>query len=336
MQDADDSGHVPVADERLVRVVHTMKGTMRLAPIGDETETAQILESYLEELSLCVAPPSRAGLLAMARCRYLVSLRLDRLRCEPVDDEVFQSESLARELRELHHQAHRERTGDQAIAEQAEEAAAEDGFPIGSVSTEEEALVDEDDFDAFSSDAELEMESEAEASDVFGLDEDDAAVEVEKAGEEDLPLAADTESAEDDGADEDLVSATDSELGEPVSPDAEDEVLATSEEPTEEPAQGTADELSADEDERDRSIESDEAESDARRPFVSADEFAELDDTVSEPEVSPSEAVFSDQGEEPDSGLEAIGDEAEEEAEAEADFEAETGFGAEADLEAEA
>ncbi|MCC5864854.1 MAG: Hpt domain-containing protein [Wenzhouxiangella sp.] len=336
LQDADDSGHVPVADERLVRVVHTMKGTMRLAPIGDETETAQILESYLEELSLCVAPPSRAGLLAMARCSDLFSLRLDRLRCEPVDDEVFQSESLARELRELHHQAHRERTGDQAIAEQAEEAAAEDGFPIGSVSTEEEALVDEDDFDAFSSDAELEMESEAEASDVFGLDEDDAAVEVEKAGEEDLPLAADTESAEDDGADEDLVSATDSELGEPVSPDAEDEVLATSEEPTEEPAQGTADELSADEDERDRSIESDEAESDARRPFVSADEFAELDDTVSEPEVSPSEAVFSDQGEEPDSGLEAIGDEAEEEAEAEADFEAETGFGAEADLEAEA
>ena len=338
LQDADESGHVPVADERLVRVVHTMKGTMRLAPIGDETETAQILESYLEELSLCVAPPSRAGLLAMARCSDLFSLRLDRLRCEPVDDEVFQSESLARELRELHHQAHRERTGDQAIADQAEDVAAEDALPIAPVSADDEVLSSEDDFDAFSSDAELEIESEAEASDVFGLDEEDAAVEVEKTEDQGLPLAADTEIAEGDGVEEELPSADDGEFAEPASADARDEELTRSEERAEETDQAAADGLVTEEDELDRLFESDEEERDASRPFVSADEFAELDETAIESEASPSEAVYSDSDEAPDSSLEAVQDptEEEDEAEAEVDFEAEADFEAGVELEAEA
>ncbi len=114
LQGSEDSGHTPDIDESMVRVVHTMKGTMRLAPIGDETETAQILEAYLEELSLCQAPPSSDGLAVMTRCTALFRQRLERLRGETVEDSVFESAELAGQLRALHNQAHRDRTGEHA------------------------------------------------------------------------------------------------------------------------------------------------------------------------------------------------------------------------------
>ncbi len=112
--ESNESGHTPNINESMVRVVHTMKGTMRLAPIGDEAETAQILEAYLEELSLCSAPPTSEGLSVMSRCAQLFRHRLNRLCGEPVDQALFDSSELAGELRDLHNQAHRERTGEHA------------------------------------------------------------------------------------------------------------------------------------------------------------------------------------------------------------------------------
>ena len=114
LHDSQESGHIPEINEGMVRSVHTMKGTMRLAPIGDETETAQILEAYLEELSLTHSSPSAAGMEAMAHCAELFRHRLERLRGELVDPDTFNSASLAGELRDLHSQAHRDRTGEHA------------------------------------------------------------------------------------------------------------------------------------------------------------------------------------------------------------------------------
>ena len=97
LSDSNESGHTPDIDESMVRVVHTMKGTMRLAPIGDEAETAQILEAYLEELSLCSAPPSAEGLSVMSRCAELFRHRLERLCGESIDQSQFDSAELAGE-----------------------------------------------------------------------------------------------------------------------------------------------------------------------------------------------------------------------------------------------
>ena len=114
LHDSEESGHTPEINESMVRVVHTMKGTMRLAPIGDETETAQILEAYLEELSLTHSAPSSAGMEAMNHCAELFRHRLERLRGDDVESSVFDTSALAAELRDLHSQAHRDRTGEHA------------------------------------------------------------------------------------------------------------------------------------------------------------------------------------------------------------------------------
>ena len=114
--DQSDSRETPgLVEERLVRAVHTMKGTMRLAPIGDECETAQNLESYLDELFLCHLPPSEAGQQAINDCLELFGDRLKRLQLQPVDDQRFDSAELARRLSQLHEQAHRKRSGDEPV-----------------------------------------------------------------------------------------------------------------------------------------------------------------------------------------------------------------------------
>jgi len=108
-------------DSRLVRAVHTMKGTMRLAPIGDENDTAQIFEQYLEELAHSGDAPDTDGLKAVLACQELFHKRLNRLQGEKVGDEEFETGELSAELRRLHGLAYRDRTEPEQPPSSAEE-----------------------------------------------------------------------------------------------------------------------------------------------------------------------------------------------------------------------
>ncbi len=273
---AEESGHVPPIDESLVRIVHTMKGTMRLAPIGDETETAQILESYLEELSLCVAPPSRAGLVAMVHCSELFARRLDRLRCDPVDDDVFQTSELARELRELHNQAHRERTGDQPSSVDTTDDLEQDLALEGSSDQATTPELESDEEEAFTSEAAFDPEAD-DNLDIFELDEVDE------------PIADELDSVDREIESDQLEKAA----GEDESDGEEVEVQ--------------------DEEEADDAVVAPDAvgKTDSDRAIVSADEFAELtgdeaDDHTEEaaPTAADTSSVDEDAGLEDDSTLE--------------------------------
>ncbi|HLS05989.1 MAG TPA: Hpt domain-containing protein [Wenzhouxiangella sp.] len=100
--EAETSDRPTPASDALVRAVHTMKGTMRLAPIGSEDDTAQVLELYLEELTHSRQIPEQEGLQAITACQALFRQRLQRLQGEPVPDEVFDTEDLTKTLRQLH------------------------------------------------------------------------------------------------------------------------------------------------------------------------------------------------------------------------------------------
>ncbi len=152
-------------DDQLVRAVHTMKGTMRLAPIGNEKDTAQVLEQYLEELAHSGEAPDEAGLKVILECQELFHKRLGRLQGESVEDEEFETGELSSELRRLHGLAYRDRTEVEPFSPAAgfsEEAAPEPAEETAEPSTDEEPV--------FSSDAEGPGD-ESDEDDIFGLDE---------------------------------------------------------------------------------------------------------------------------------------------------------------------
>jgi chemosensory pili system protein ChpA (sensor histidine kinase/response regulator) len=172
LADAEENGQPAVINEPMVRIVHTMKGTMRLAPIGDESETAQILEAYLEELSLCGSPPSKFGLEAMRRCASLFEKRLARLQGEMISEADFETAELATELRELHNQAHRERTGEK-----------DEDSPILPVTPGTPGEEAEDEESIFSTEAETEVDTDDSDLDFFDIDDEEIAAEELDSGE---------------------------------------------------------------------------------------------------------------------------------------------------------
>jgi chemosensory pili system protein ChpA (sensor histidine kinase/response regulator) len=256
-----EADHVEAIDERLVRAVHTMKGTMRLAPIGDETETAQLLEAYLEELSLCVAQPTDAGQRVMAQCSELFHLRLERLCGVGVDDGKFQTAALAEQLRELHNQAHRERTGEHAPAftplpGTPEQPSAE--APTEELESEEPAFTSE-------LDAGTESEPESADFDFFDVDEDEVAAPEEYApealeGDEEAAETSEAEAVDESAEPEELadesteesIEQSDEETGAELVEEAEDDVAeAESEAPVEDmEAEDAEEDASALDDER--------------------------------------------------------------------------------------
>jgi chemosensory pili system protein ChpA (sensor histidine kinase/response regulator) len=178
LAEADENGMPGIVDDPLVRAVHTMKGTMRLAPIRDESETAQLLEQYLEELAHTNAPPTESGHRAIEQCGKIFRLRLDRLQGSEVEGETFDTAALSEELRRLHNQAHRDSDASHQLPPTAEEEL-------------EEPL--------FSSDADSSNGMEGSDFDVFGIDEeqDDEAPSSEP-GEE-VPEREFDDSLEDSG-----------------------------------------------------------------------------------------------------------------------------------------
>ncbi len=226
---SEEAGHAAYVDERLVRAVHTMKGTMRLAPIGDESETAQILEAYLEELSLCGASPSEAGLEAMSHCAELFQQRLDRLRCERIDDDQFETAPLASELRDLHNKAHRDRT-----SEQSTDYARASSFYHADYASDSRGETDGG--DAFSSDLATETDADTDNDDIdfFEVaDEEVAAPASEGTGEvEDVDEATAepvAESIDETTVDEQIDDQADDNIGDRIesSQPTDDEVAAT-------------------------------------------------------------------------------------------------------------
>ncbi|RFF28358.1 MULTISPECIES: Hpt domain-containing protein [unclassified Wenzhouxiangella] len=156
-------------DDQLVRAVHTMKGTMRLAPIGNEKDTAQILEQYLEELAHSGEAPDEAGLKVILECQELFHKRLGRLQGESVEDEEFETGELSSELRRLHGLAYRDRTEVEPFSPAA--GFSEEGAPEPAEETAEETTEPSTDEEpVFSSDSE-EPGDESDEDDIFGLDE---------------------------------------------------------------------------------------------------------------------------------------------------------------------
>ena len=180
LAEAEENGLPGIIDDPLVRAVHTMKGTMRLAPIGNESETAQLFEQYLEELAHTGAPPTESGYQAMQECGRIFRLRLDRLQGEVIEDQVFETAELGEELRRLHNQAHRD---SDAGVEQLPDVES-DEEPLFTSDADETSTVEGVDYGVFGVDDETETSPEPAET-----DDADAALPADEAEEEDTAHA---------------------------------------------------------------------------------------------------------------------------------------------------
>ncbi|HMB38365.1 MAG TPA: Hpt domain-containing protein [Wenzhouxiangellaceae bacterium] len=95
-------------DRDLIRSVHTIKGTLRLAPIGDEAESMQLIEEYLQEVLDTDSDPAEPSVELMEDLRSLLSKRLDRLQKRAVSTDHFDTAQLAGQARSLISALHRE------------------------------------------------------------------------------------------------------------------------------------------------------------------------------------------------------------------------------------
>ena len=332
LAESAESDHIDAIDERMVRVVHTMKGTMRLAPVGDESETAQILEAYLEELSLCGAPPSAAGLTAMEHCADLFRSRLHRLQGDEVDDEKFQTTALADELRALHNKAHRDRTGEHAPsfsplpslpADRDHIEAPEDATEAPVESTFDES--DEDMAEAgFSSDYDGDSVPDTRDDDFDVFDVDDEAITADESdaaemAEGDLEAAEEPLSEASGDAPAEVLETNETADGQAVDEDlAEEEDLVEDEEPAREEDQVEDEEPAEEEDhveDEELAEEEDLAEEEAR---VEDEEPAEEEDLASKKEPAEEEDRVAEEARVEDELVEE-GDLAEEETRVEED-----------------
>jgi len=103
-------------DRDLIRSVHTIKGTLRLAPIGDEAESMQLIEEYLQEVLDTDSEPVESALELMEDLRALLGKRLDRLERRAVSTEHFDTAALASAARALISALHHEVGGDERAA----------------------------------------------------------------------------------------------------------------------------------------------------------------------------------------------------------------------------
>jgi len=195
-------------DRDLIRSVHTIKGTLRLAPVGDEAESMQIIEEYLQELADTEAAPSDDAIVLVEDMRTMLAKRLERLNQEAVSTRHFETGHLAEQARSLISSLHRRRDADDAAwsdeyktFEAAEEAAADDETteepagadttPAGSESEGDDESTDEPEEPA--DETAIEFEDEPEEPELLAGDE-----EAEEAEAVDEPTDADTEAASDD------------------------------------------------------------------------------------------------------------------------------------------
>src|SRR6056297_3504617 len=131
-------------DRDLIRAVHTIKGTLRLAPLGDEADSLQLIEEYLQEVLDTDSEPGEASVELMEDLRSLLGKRLDRLQRRAVSTDHFNTAPLASQARSLISALHREvEHGETAQAPEAPEAEAPEAEAPEAEVPEEEALEEE-------------------------------------------------------------------------------------------------------------------------------------------------------------------------------------------------
>ena len=90
----------------LILSLHTIKGTLRLAPIGDEADSLQAVENYLQDVRDDEKTADDSAIELLADVQTLLGRRLDRLRNQTVADDHFQTAALAERANELAHALH--------------------------------------------------------------------------------------------------------------------------------------------------------------------------------------------------------------------------------------
>ncbi|MBL36991.1 MAG: hypothetical protein CMP07_01135, partial [Xanthomonadales bacterium] len=206
-------------DRDLIRSVHTIKGTLRLAPIGDEAESMQLIEEYLQEVLDTDSDAAEPAVELMEDLRSLLGKRLDRLQKRAVSTDHFDTRQIAGQARSLISALHRE-----VAHEEREQAPGED---VG----EPEAGVDF---------AELEEQAEGGAPEADAADELTA-----EAPEAEFP---EPEEAEEELPGEELAESEALEQEFPE-PEVSEEEAAEEEAPEEEAAEEEAPEEEAPEEE---------------------------------------------------------------------------------------
>ncbi|MDX1625175.1 MAG: Hpt domain-containing protein, partial [Wenzhouxiangellaceae bacterium] len=174
-------GWAEPVDRDLIRAVHTIKGTLRLAPIGNEAESMQLIEEYLQELEDTDAEPDESAVTLVEDMRTMLGKRLDRLRGEAVSTQHFETDHLAAEAKSLIAALHRRRSDEteDLKTRDAEIAAAESAYGTEAEEAEaEEAEAEE----AEAEEAEAE-EAEAEETEAEEAEAEEAEAEEAEAEE---------------------------------------------------------------------------------------------------------------------------------------------------------
>ncbi len=165
ISDAQERGWPSPATSDLVRSVHTMKGTLRLAPLGSEGEAAQELEHYFNELAEHSEPPEPEGMKCTRRMAGLFRARLERLKGEEIDESQFQCDDLTASFRDLLRQL---REKDRGLSDTP-----------GQIPVEGEDLTDEDSIfhmagDPYADSRDTSEDPPSEPADyVFNIDDDE-------------------------------------------------------------------------------------------------------------------------------------------------------------------
>ena len=126
----------------LILSLHTIKGTMRLAPIGHEADNLQAVENYLQDLRDDEQTADDGAIELLADVQTLLGRRLDRLQNQTVADDHFQSTELAARANELAHALHQQSKSEQSTRDQAidaDETAPAHGPDTQSLQPEDEA-----------------------------------------------------------------------------------------------------------------------------------------------------------------------------------------------------
>ncbi|MBY6204754.1 Hpt domain-containing protein [Halomonas denitrificans] len=266
-------------DRDLIRSVHTIKGTLRLAPVGDEAESMQIIEEYLQELADTEATPSDDAVVLIEDMRTMLAKRLERLNQEAVSTRHFETAHLAEQARSLISSLHRRRDAD--------DAAWSDEYKTFEAA-EEQAAQDE------TTDETIDEPVEAPADGTTEPADDDEAIELETDEDESVE---DLETAPADASADDEIADTEEDEADDAAIEFEDE--SETQEPVAEDEQAdereALDETSDDEPESEDAVEAIEFEDDDGEDDAEAE--ADEDDVEAEVEVEVEADVDEDDAE---------------------------------------
>ncbi|MEM1080080.1 MAG: Hpt domain-containing protein, partial [Pseudomonadota bacterium] len=301
----------------LVLSLHTIKGTLRLAPIGDEADSLQAVENYMQDLLDDEQAPDEGAIELLADVQTLLGHRLNRLQNQPVADAHFDTSGLTEQanalsqalLRSSAPEPEQPHTAlDESVSAEADAAMAE---ALAAQAVEAAAIAAEDDAtdrlaDDTSADAEA-SEDDAESGDVeTDADDIDRADEAEQP--KDVEAQADAEGAEAQDAADAEIEAVEAEVQEETEVESTehealieaDEIDQTDDVEDQADAEEPQAEAGIDEEETTAEIEAeaqtDEIDGDAEAEIAEVKAEAEIEDAEVEDEAAD-DAVAEDESE---------------------------------------